>query len=208
MPLQSSSKFRYLYRQARILERNMENGVKKWKLPNGYILSDTYKIFYLLGGFRVRWENGNRLPHETYSKDKRFSICWATKVTGECNLLKHLLRQFEFSLDFLWAITEPFGASFMLTCSRHVGSFHMATSGTIFENDLLTSFNMLPLVERQLHSGQRSFNIMNDIFQHSTIHDTMFITLEHIFRTVIGVRVIRKLHNCVSYLQLPESFST
>lgn len=93
----------------------------------------------------------------------------------------------------------------MLTCSRHVGSFHLATSGIIFENDLLTSFNKLPLVERQLHSGQRSFNIMNGIFQHSTMHDKMFITLQHIFRTVIGVKVIRNLHNYVSYLQLPPS---
>ena len=96
-------------------------------------------------------------------------------------------------------------ASFMLTCSRHVGSFHLATSGTIFENDLLTSFNKVPLVERQLHSGQRSFNIMNGIFQHSTMHDKIVITLQHIFRTVIGVRVIRNLHNCVSYVQLPPS---
>ena len=53
---------------------------------------------------------------------------------------------------------------------------------------------------------------LNGIFQYSTIHDIMFITSGARFLPnnlklyIIGVRVIGNLHNCVIYLQLPESF--
>ena len=184
MRLPSSSKFRCLYLQARILERNMENRVTTWKLSNWYIWSDTLpKSCIHLVDFVLDGKTEVGLLTKTYSNDKRFSICWPTNVKRECNLLKRLLLQVEFSLDYFWAITAPFAGSLMLTCSRHVGSFHLATSDTILENDLLsqTSFNKLPpllnansiLVNGCSTCGIAYFNIQQYMIRCSSLWSTL-----------------------------------